>query len=46
MRAVRGAVAAFSGAPAVSLSRWAPSLRLPHQFEDLFNAIALGEADR
>ncbi|GAB4813576.1 hypothetical protein N2152v2_000622, partial [Parachlorella kessleri] len=46
MRAVRGAVSAFSHAPALSLTRWAPHLRFPNQCEDLLEAVARGEADR
>ncbi|KAI3429506.1 hypothetical protein D9Q98_005595 [Chlorella vulgaris] len=44
--AVRGLVAAFSGASGVALWRCAPSLRFQHHFEDVLRAVALGEADR
>lgn len=46
MRAVRGVVAAFAAAPGVDLSRWGRTLRFPHEFEDLFAAVAAGARDR
>ena len=42
----RGLVAAFAGAPAVSLTKCGESLRFQHEFRDMLRAVALGEADR
>lgn len=46
VRCCRGLVASFAGAPGVSLTRCAAQLRLPHEFEAMLRAVALGESDR
>ncbi|KAL4442936.1 hypothetical protein ABPG77_008427 [Micractinium sp. CCAP 211/92] len=44
--AVRSLVTAFGNASGVSLTRCAHQLRFQHEFEDMLQAVALGEADR
>ncbi|KAL4457659.1 hypothetical protein ABPG75_012524 [Micractinium tetrahymenae] len=44
--AVRSLVTAFANASGVSLARCSAQLRLQHEFEDMMQALALGEADR
>lgn len=45
-RTCRSLVTAFGSASGVSLARCAPQLRHQHEFEDMLQAVALGEADR
>lgn len=42
MQAVKGLVAAFPAATAVDFSRWAKTLRFPHDFEAVAAAVATG----